>query len=55
MMSRPAYAWDELGHRVVARIAWDRMTPQARNNAVRLLMAAPANTGAARAGARRPG
>lgn len=45
MMSRPAYAWDELGHRVVARIAWDRMTPQARANAVRLLMAAPANTG----------
>ncbi|HEU4561735.1 MAG TPA: S1/P1 nuclease, partial [Longimicrobium sp.] len=45
MMSRPAYAWDELGHRVVARIAWDRMTPQARASAVRLLMAAPANTG----------
>lgn len=45
MMSRPAYAWDELGHRVVARIAWDRMTPQARAGAVRLLMAAPANTG----------
>ncbi|HET7228858.1 MAG TPA: S1/P1 nuclease [Longimicrobium sp.] len=45
MMSRPAYAWDELGHRVVARIAWDRMTPQARANAVRLLMAAPRNTG----------
>lgn len=45
MTSRPAHAWDELGHRVVARIAWDNMTPQARANAVRLLMAAPANTG----------
>ncbi|HEX8906485.1 MAG TPA: S1/P1 nuclease, partial [Longimicrobiaceae bacterium] len=45
MMTRPAYAWDELGHRVVARIAWDQMTPQARAAAVRLLMNAPANTG----------
>jgi hypothetical protein len=41
----PAYAWDELGHRVVARIAWDNLTPQARAAAVRLLMAAPANSG----------
>ena len=45
MTSTPAYAWDELGHRVVARIAWDRMTPQARANAVRLLMASPGNSG----------
>jgi len=45
VMTKPAYAWDELGHRVVARIAWDRMTPQARASAVRLLMAAPANSG----------
>lgn len=41
----PARAWDELGHRVVARIAWDHMTPQARANAVRLLMAGPLNAG----------
>jgi hypothetical protein len=41
----PAYAWDELGHRVVARIAWDHMTPQARANAVRLLMNGPQNAG----------
>jgi hypothetical protein len=45
LASRPAYAWDELGHRVVARIAWDRMTPQARAAAVRLLMSAPAGAG----------
>jgi hypothetical protein len=45
LVTRPAYAWDELGHRVVARIAWDRMTPQARAAAVRLLAGAPANTG----------
>lgn len=45
LASRPAYAWDELGHRVVARIAWDRMTPQARAAAVRLLANAPAGAG----------
>jgi hypothetical protein len=43
----PAYAWDELGHRVVARIAWDNMTPRARATAVRLLMAAPEVSGLA--------
>ncbi|HYH82855.1 MAG TPA: S1/P1 nuclease [Longimicrobium sp.] len=45
MTTKPAYAWDELGHRVTARIAWDHMTPQARASAVRLLMGAPANSG----------
>ena len=45
--STPAYAWDELGHRVVARIAWDHMTPAARQNAVRLLQAAPPGSGIA--------
>jgi hypothetical protein len=39
----PLHAWDELGHRVVARIAWDHMTPAARAKAVELLMAAPAD------------
>jgi hypothetical protein len=43
--STPAWAWDELGHRVVARIAWDHMTPAARENAVRLLRAAPPESG----------
>lgn len=42
---RPAWAWDELGHKVVARIAWDNMTPQARANAIALLRAAPADAG----------
>lgn len=45
--STPAYAWDELGHRVVARIAWDHMTPAARQHAIRLLRAAPPNSGIA--------
>ncbi|HEX2204721.1 MAG TPA: S1/P1 nuclease [Longimicrobium sp.] len=43
--ARPAYAWDELGHRVVARIAWDNMTPRAREAAVRLLMNGPHGAG----------
>ncbi|HEX6040511.1 S1/P1 nuclease [Longimicrobium sp.] len=47
LWSTPAHAWDELGHRVVARIAWDHMTPAARQNAVRLLQAAPPASGIA--------
>lgn len=47
LWSTPAFAWDELGHRVVARIAWDHMTPAARQNAIRLLQSAPPNSGIA--------
>jgi len=43
--AQPARAWDEVGHKVVARIAWDHMTPLARERAVALLMAAPAGAG----------
>jgi hypothetical protein len=42
---RPARAWDELGHRVIARIAWNEMTPAARRSAVQLLSAAPRESG----------
>lgn len=44
----PAYAWDEFGHVVVARIAWENMTPQARERAVQILRAAPTGSGLAR-------
>ncbi|HEU0053102.1 MAG TPA: S1/P1 nuclease [Longimicrobium sp.] len=47
VLSSPAYAWDELGHRVVARIAWDNMTPAARAASIRLLEAAPPASGIA--------
>lgn len=47
LWTTPAYAWDELGHRVVARIAWDNMTPAARTRAVQILRAAPPLTGLA--------
>jgi hypothetical protein len=45
LSATPARAWDEVGHKVVARIAWDHMTPRARQQAVALLMAAPADAG----------
>jgi hypothetical protein len=45
MAATPAYAWDNFGHRLVARIAWDNMTPQARARAITILRAAPLETG----------
>ena len=38
---RHALAWNATGHQLVARIAWDNMTPAARRNVVALLQAAP--------------
>jgi hypothetical protein len=34
-------AWNAIGHEAIARIAWDRMTPQVRAKAAELLRAAP--------------
>lgn len=36
-----AHAWDEIGHEVIARIAWEQMTPRARAAAIALLSHAP--------------
>jgi hypothetical protein len=41
----PAHAWDELGHHVIARIAWDHMTAAARRETLALLRAAPRDSG----------
>ncbi len=38
----PAIAWDSFSHRVVARLAWDELSPAVRARAVELLAAAPA-------------
>src|SRR6187399_2619452 len=38
---RPVLAWNATGHQLVAGIAWDRMTPAARQQAIALLQAAP--------------
>src|SRR5262245_9689965 len=44
LCAQPAYAWDAVGHQVIARIAWDNMTPRARSAAVALLSNAPADS-----------
>ena len=36
-----AAAWDDTGHKVIAYIAWQRMSPEAREKAINLLLAAP--------------
>ena len=37
----PAFSWHDEGHKITGYIAWQRMTPQARETAVRILRAAP--------------
>ena len=37
----PALAWDDAGHKLTAYIAWEQMSPQAREKAVKLLLSAP--------------
>ena len=37
----PVFAWHDAGHKLTGYIAWQRMTPQAREAAVRILRAAP--------------
>lgn len=39
----PARAWDNVGHEVVARIAWENLSPAARLRVMQILNAAPAN------------
>ena len=36
-----ASAWDDTGHKLVAYIAWQQMSPHAREQAVKLLLSAP--------------
>lgn len=38
-------AWNETGHKVVARIAWDTMQPQTREKVIALLLLAPEDSG----------
>lgn len=35
------FAWDDTGHKLTAYIAWEQMTPAARERAVKVLMSAP--------------
>ncbi len=35
------FAWDDTGHKLAAYIAWERMTPPAREMAIKILLSAP--------------
>ena len=37
----PVVGWDDVGHKITGYIAWQRMSPQARENVIRILWAAP--------------
>ena len=41
--SQSAVAWNGTGHKLVARIAWDDMTPTTRANVIALLLKIPSN------------
>ncbi len=43
LLPAPVFAWNATGHQLIAAIAWDRMTPAARQQAIALLRAAPAD------------
>lgn len=43
LFSTSAHAWSDNGHKVVSRMAWEYMTPQARAKVIALLMSAPAD------------
>ena len=45
VMAQPAYAWDDVGHQVITRIAWEHMTSRARAAALTLLSRAPSDSG----------
>jgi len=37
----PASAWDDVGHKITAYIAWQQMTPEVREKVIKILLAAP--------------
>lgn len=39
--SVPAFGWDDVGHKTTAYIAWQRMSPAAREAVIKILRAAP--------------
>jgi nuclease S1 len=45
LFCEPVQAWNDTGHKVVARIAWSKMNEQARRNVIDLLMRAPQDSG----------
>lgn len=45
VFAAPAAAWDSFGHRVIARLAWEELTPTTREHVLALLARAPAESG----------
>lgn len=41
LLTVPVFSWDDVGHKITGYIAWQRMSPQARENVIRLLRTAP--------------
>jgi len=41
IFTNPALAWDDTGHKLTTYIAWQQMSPQARQQAIKILQAAP--------------
>jgi hypothetical protein len=37
----PTFGWDDVGHKITGYIAWQRLSPQARDNVIRILREAP--------------
>lgn len=37
----PVRAWDDVGHKITAYIAWQQMTPETRENVIKILRSAP--------------
>jgi hypothetical protein len=37
----PAFGWNDVGHKISAYIAWQRMSPAARENVIKILLKAP--------------
>src|SRR5690349_2410155 len=35
------FAWDDVGHKLTAYIAWQQMTPEVRERVIKILLAAP--------------
>ena len=41
VLTVPAFAWDDAGHKLSGYIAWQQMTPAARERAIKILRSAP--------------
>jgi len=41
VLLQPAFAWNDVGHKITGYIAWQRMSPAARENVIKLLRSAP--------------